>query len=86
MKDHLKMDSFTGRACRTCGLGVSTKANSKKDPSMVMAILFGKITVGIKVRLSQIIWTVWARISGLMALSTRDNGEKEKCRGKVHSE
>ena len=80
------MDSFMGRACRTCGLGVSTKANSRKDLSMGKATLFGKITVGIKVRLSQIIWTARERISGPMALSTRDNGGKEKCRDKVHSE
>ena len=31
MKDHLKMDSFMGRACKTFELGVSTKANSRRD-------------------------------------------------------
>ena len=86
MKDLLKMDSFMGRACRTYELEVSTKADSRKDPSMGKATLFGKITVGIKVRLSKIIWTDKELITGLMAQSTREIGKEERCKDKVHSE
>ena len=86
MKERLKMDSFMGRACRTCGPEVSTGANFRKDLSMVKATLFGKITAGIKARSSQIIWMAWEVISGPMALSTRVSGAKEKCRDRVHSE
>ena len=86
MKGHLKMDSFMVRACRIYELGVSTKANSRRDPSMDKAILYGKITAGIKERLSKIIWTAWGRISGPMAPSMKGIGVEEKCRDKVHSE
>ena len=86
MKDLLKMDSFMGRACRTYELEVSTKADSRKDPSMGKATLFGRITAGIKVLLSRVIWMAKELITGLMALSTRDIGVEEKCRDKEPSE
>ena len=53
---------------------------------MGKATLFGKITAGIKVRLSKIIWMAKDLITGPMALSMRDIGVEEKCRDKVHSE
>ena len=86
MKDHLKMDSFMVKACRTYELGVRTKANSRRDPSMDRVTSFGKITAGIKERLSMIIWMALGPIIGLMALSMKDTGVEEKCRDKVHSE
>ena len=86
MKDLLKMDSFMGRACRTYELEVSTKVDFRKDPSMGKATLFGKITAGIKVRLSKIIWMARELITGPMAQYTRDIGVEERCRDKVHLE
>ena len=47
---------------------------------MGKATLFGKITAGIKVRLSKIIWMAKDLITGPMALSMRDHLKMVSCR------